>query len=167
MGGGHDMSSWKHPEQHPGAYLQKRFLEPLEISASQLSRATGMPRSRVSEILSGRRRITADTAARLGAYLMMEPEFWMSLQAAWELAQIQPTIPHIAPADPRGFLVGPAGAQRLERSPRPLKDPVARMSPAMLSRLRALAEATPAPAPAQHIHVVHENGQHAWISKPG
>ncbi|MEL6181883.1 MAG: HigA family addiction module antitoxin, partial [Myxococcota bacterium] len=88
------MPNWKHTEQSPGEYLHKRFLEPLKISASQLARATGMPRSRVSELVSGQRRITADTAMRLGAFLGMEPEFWMALQASWDLAHIQVDMTH-------------------------------------------------------------------------
>jgi addiction module HigA family antidote len=154
--------SWTYPEHHPGEYLQRRFLEPLGISASELARATHIPRSRISEILSGKRGITADTALRLGRFLRMEPEFWLSLQGSWELAQLEE--PSIVPASTRGWLVGPAGAVALpERAPVP--PPTARMSSELLARLRASAARAPEEGPRELVHVQYDSGQHAWVSK--
>lgn len=160
------MPDWKHTEQSPGEYLQRRFLEPLKLSASQLARATGMPRSRVSELIAGQRRITADTATRLGIFLGMEPEFWMALQASWDLAHAQVDTSQIEPVDTHGFLIGPGGAQRLTPTPRPSTGPLASMSPEMLERLRTAAKVTPPEGPRQQVHTRYDNGQHAWISKP-
>lgn len=103
---------WNHPEAHPGEYLRVRFLEPLGLSASELARGCQMPRSRVSDILTGKRAITADTALRLAAFFRMEASFWMALQARWEFHQAEvPT--DIVPLDPPGFLLGPSGATPL------------------------------------------------------
>lgn len=103
---------WTHPEAHPGEYLKRRFLEPLGLSAADLARGCQMPRSRVSDILNGRRSITADSATRLAAFFRMEAETWMALQADWDLQQVG-THDSIIPADPPGFLLGPLGATPL------------------------------------------------------
>lgn len=154
---------WPHQEAHPGEYLDRRFLEPLGMSASDLSRAVGIPRSRVSEILSGKRGITADTALRLGRYFRMEPEFWMSLQALWDLSRC--AEPTIVPADTTSFLVGPAGAQRLPEQ-RSERVTCVRMSSDLLARLRAAAAQTPEDEKRELKHVQYEDGQHAWVSEP-
>ena len=70
---------------HPGEILLKEFLEPLQISAYKLSKEIGIPQTRVSEILKGRRRITADTALRLSAFFGNSPKFWLGLQADFDL----------------------------------------------------------------------------------
>ena len=72
---------------HPGAILSEEFLAPLELSANALAQATGVPANRISEILRGRRGISADTAIRLGLYFATSPEFWLNLQAAHELSK--------------------------------------------------------------------------------
>ena len=59
----------KLPNIQPGEILSEEFLKPLEISAYRLAKATGIPQTRVSQILKGRRRITADTAIRLSRFL--------------------------------------------------------------------------------------------------
>lgn len=153
---------WPHPEQHPGEYLERRFLEPLGLSASELSRAVGIPRSRISEILSGKRGITADTALRLGRYFRMEPEFWMSLQAAWDLSLC--AEPTLVPADTTGFLVGPAGAQRLPEHHGPKVTSV-RIGSDLLARLRGAAAQAPEDEERELKHVQYEDGQHAWVSE--
>lgn len=100
---------WNHTEANVGGYLKARFMEPLNLSASDLARGCRIPRSRVSDILSGKRAITADTAMRLALFFRMRPEVWMSLQADWDLHQTQ-IQDAIVPLDPPGFLLGPAGA---------------------------------------------------------
>ena len=57
------------PNVHPGEVLAEEFLEPMEISAYRLAKDTGIPQTRISQILKGKRRITADTALRLSAFL--------------------------------------------------------------------------------------------------
>jgi len=72
---------------HPGEVLQEEFLLPLEISAYKLSKDVGIPQTRVSEILKGNRRITADTALRLSRYFGNSAKFWLGLQADYDLEQ--------------------------------------------------------------------------------
>lgn len=111
---------WTHPEAHPGEYLRIRFLEPLHLTASDLAAGCRMPRSRVSDLLLGKRAITPDTAMRLGRFFRMEPEQWLALQAAWDLATIEDDEA-IEPLDPPGFLLGPLGATEIppRRASRP------------------------------------------------
>src|SRR5258708_28506199 len=73
------------PPAHPGEILREDLLKPLGISVNRLGRDLRVPATRVSEIANGRRGITADTAVRLARYFGTTPEFWMSLQAAYEL----------------------------------------------------------------------------------
>ena len=72
---------------HPGEVLLEEFLIPYEISAYRLSKDVGIPQTRVSEILKGRRRITADTALRLSVYFQNTPKFWIGLQTDFDLEE--------------------------------------------------------------------------------
>jgi antitoxin HigA-1 len=72
---------------HPGEILQEEFLEPLGISAYRLSKETFIPQTRVSEIIKGRRRITADTALRFSKYFGTSPKFWLGLQDDFDLEE--------------------------------------------------------------------------------
>ena len=73
------------PPVHPGDILREDLLKPLGISINRLGRDLRVPVTRMSEIVNGRRGITADTALRLARYFETTPEFWMSLQAAHDL----------------------------------------------------------------------------------
>ena len=68
----------------PGVFLDTRFLRPLKLSQDGLARHLGISRRRVNEIVRGRRAISVDSAQRLGAYFGTGPEFWLSLQHAWD-----------------------------------------------------------------------------------
>jgi addiction module HigA family antidote len=72
---------------HPGEVLLEEFLNPLEISAYRLSKGIGIPQSRTSQIIKGRRRITADTALRLSRYFGTTAKFWMGLQNDYDLEE--------------------------------------------------------------------------------
>ncbi len=72
---------------HPGEVLLEEFLRPLGLSQNQLGRALRVPPRRINEIVLGKRGITADTALRLSRYLGTSPEFWLGLQADYELDQ--------------------------------------------------------------------------------
>jgi len=76
------------PIIHPGEIL-KDELEFLEISAAELARALDVPANRVSQILTGKRAISADTAVRLGYWLGTGPELWLNLQRQYELRLIE------------------------------------------------------------------------------
>ena len=71
---------------HPGEFLREDFLKPLSLSVNALAMALRVPATRISEIVNERRGITTDTALRLGLYFGTTPEFWMNMQAAYELA---------------------------------------------------------------------------------
>ena len=72
---------------HPGEVLREEFLEPLEITAYRLSKDLGIPQTRISEILKGRRRISADTALRLSRYFGNSAKFWLGLQNDYDLEE--------------------------------------------------------------------------------
>ncbi|MBS7787875.1 HigA family addiction module antidote protein [Flavobacterium sp. CYK-55] len=74
---------------HPGEILKEEFLEPLEISAYRLSKETFIPQTRVSEILKGNRRITADTALRLAKFFGTSAKFWLGLQDDYDIEEEQ------------------------------------------------------------------------------
>jgi antitoxin HigA-1 len=69
----------------PGEMLKEEFLAEYGLSQNQLARSIGISPNRVAEIVNNRRRITADTALRLGLYFGNSPEFWMNLQAHYDL----------------------------------------------------------------------------------
>ncbi len=71
---------------HPGEILQEEYLVPLGMSANALADALGVPANRISQILRGRRSVTAETALRLSVAFGTTPEFWMNLQSAYDLA---------------------------------------------------------------------------------
>ena len=72
---------------HPGEVLKEEFLLPLNISAYRLSKAIGIPQTRISEILKLKRRITADTALRFSLYFGNSPKFWLGLQDDYDLEE--------------------------------------------------------------------------------
>ncbi len=70
---------------HPGEILLEEFMKPMNISQYKLAKHLHIGAIRVSEIIHGKRSITADTAIRLGRYFKMEAQFWMNLQASYDL----------------------------------------------------------------------------------
>lgn len=70
---------------HPGEILAQDVLPELGLNANQVAEALGVPANRISEILRGRRSITADTALRLGRWLGSSPQYWMNLQRSYDL----------------------------------------------------------------------------------
>jgi addiction module HigA family antidote len=73
------------PAVHPGEILKQDLMKPLGLTISGLARALKLPVSRMSEIVNGRRAINADAALRLSRYFGNSPEFWINLQAAYDL----------------------------------------------------------------------------------
>lgn len=72
---------------HPGEILNEEFLIPLGISAYKLAKETFMPQTRISAIVQGKRRITADTALRLSKFFGTSAKFWLGLQDDYDLEQ--------------------------------------------------------------------------------
>jgi addiction module HigA family antidote len=76
------------PVVHPGRFL-KRELAARGLSANRLALDLGVPSGRITDILNGRRGITADTAVRLGRYFGNRPQFWLDLQSQYEIALVE------------------------------------------------------------------------------
>ncbi len=75
------------PNIHPGEVLLEEFLKPLDISQNRLARAMGVPPRRINEIVHGKRAVSADTAIRLSRALGTSEQFWMGLQADYDLEE--------------------------------------------------------------------------------
>jgi len=76
----------------PGEILREDFMQPLGISINQLSRDLSVPPNRISEIVKGKRSITANTALRLQRYFGIEAQFWLNLQTEYDLRMIKRKI---------------------------------------------------------------------------
>ncbi len=74
---------------HPGEILFEEFLRPMEITQYRLAKSISVPQRRIGEIVKGTRGITADTALRLGRFFGMEAQFWLNLQARYDLLVAQ------------------------------------------------------------------------------
>lgn len=72
---------------HPGEILIEEFLKPLKISAYRLSKEINIPQTRLSEIIHGRRRVTADSALRLAKFFGNSAQFWLGLQNDYDLEE--------------------------------------------------------------------------------
>lgn len=92
------------PPVHPGQFLRDEFLEPLGLSVYALARALNVPRPRLNEVVRGRRSVSTDTASRLARYLGTSPEFWIHLQARYDLDVAERTLRHTIDSQvkPRG-----------------------------------------------------------------
>jgi addiction module HigA family antidote len=75
------------PAIPPGEILLEEFLKPMSIAQMEAARRLGISLNRLNEIVLGKRGITADTALRLARLLKTSPQFWMRLQADWDLHQ--------------------------------------------------------------------------------
>ena len=74
------------PLPHPGIVLREEFLEPMGMSVYALAKAIDVPRSRVNEICHGRQGITASIALRLGRFFGVDPQWFMNMQAKYDLS---------------------------------------------------------------------------------
>jgi len=85
---------------HPGVILLEEFMHPLKVTAYQLAADIDVPPSRISDIVKGKRPITADTALRLGLFFDVSPKLWLNLQSDYDIrktiqlhkAEIEPRI---------------------------------------------------------------------------
>jgi addiction module HigA family antidote len=76
----------------PGEILYEEFMVPLGLSANQLARDIDVPPGRITEIIKGKRSITADTALRLGKYFGVSPEIWLNLQVDYDMRVARRTV---------------------------------------------------------------------------
>lgn len=77
---------------HPGEILKQEFLDPMGVSAYRLAKATGLPQTRISDIVHERRRITADSALRFARFFGTTARFWMGLQDDYDLEEQEQNI---------------------------------------------------------------------------
>tara|TARA_B100000029_G_scaffold158673_1_gene154120 strand:+ start:519 stop:809 length:291 start_codon:yes stop_codon:yes gene_type:complete len=89
------------PNIHPGEILLEEFLVPMELSQNRIARAIGVPPRRINEIVHGKRSVTADTALRLARYFGTSEQFWMGLQADYDLEEARrrlgPSLDRVEP----------------------------------------------------------------------
>ena len=76
---------------HPGEVLQEEFLAPMGISVYRLAKETGLSQTRLGQIIRGERNVTAETAIKIGRFLSTGPEFWMNLQALYDIEEAERT----------------------------------------------------------------------------
>ena len=82
----------------PGEILREEFMRPLGISVTALARDIAVPANRISQIVNGKRALSADTALRLGKYFGVSPEIWLDLQSEYELRLARRTTwKHVEP----------------------------------------------------------------------
>jgi len=74
---------------HPGEVLLEEFLRPMGISVYRLAKETGLSQTRLGQITRGERNITAETAVKIGRFLNTGPEFWMNLQALYDIEEAE------------------------------------------------------------------------------
>ncbi|MBN2653824.1 MAG: HigA family addiction module antidote protein [Nitrospirae bacterium] len=72
---------------HPGEVIKEEFLDPMGISVYKLSKETGLLQTRLAQIIKGQRSVTAETALRLGKFFNVPAEFWMNLQALYDIEE--------------------------------------------------------------------------------
>lgn len=89
----------------PGLTLKQGFLRPLGLTVYRLSKDIGVPQTRLSQIIAGKRAISVDTALRLAKYFSLDDSFWLEIQMAYDLKKekdkIQDELDHIVPFQPR------------------------------------------------------------------
>lgn len=84
----HTEDETMHPIAHPGRLLKREFVA-RNLSANRLALVLGVPSGRITDILNGRRSITAETAMRLGRYFGDRPSFWLDLQSQYDVALVE------------------------------------------------------------------------------
>jgi addiction module HigA family antidote len=97
------MSKRDFPPIHPGEVLREEFLTPLGISQYRLAKDIHVPARRINEIVLEKRGISADTALRLGRYFGMTPQFWINLQARYDLEVARESIEDTLKKDIKPF----------------------------------------------------------------
>ncbi len=149
--------------EHPGKILKERFLDPIGVTPYALAKRIGVHQTRISQIILGRRDITADTAVRLGAYFSVPARWFMDLQSRYDLERAAGAMGEVTPHGGR-IWVRPSGAQHL--GPTPHAQPTTlRIEPELREQIRAQAALSP-PWPEREVEsVVYENGMKAIVGK--
>ena len=82
----------KNRTKHPGLILMEEFLLPKKLNANRLSKLTGIPQTRLSDMVHGKRRITADNALRLSKFFGNDPKYWLKIQNDHDLELTEKAI---------------------------------------------------------------------------
>lgn len=146
------------PPIHPGRVLYEQAMQPLGVSRNKLARDIDVPVGRISDIVSGKRGITPDTALRLSKYFGTDAELWMRLQSDYDLHVARDTIwPEV---EPRVRAFEPVIAQPDPPPPEPA--PIEATEPAPQEIPATLAEPEPEPTAAKDIEPVAEEIHVPW-----
>lgn len=149
--------------RHPGELLKERFLDPLEITPYRLAKSIAVDQTRISQIVHGKRAISADTAVRLGAFFGVPPRWFMKLQMKYDLAQAASSAAGIEKF-PGRYWVRPSGAEWLGPAP-PARPSTLRIEPEFRERIRAQAALSPKRPPRTLVAVEYENGMKGIVGK--
>jgi len=95
-------------EIHPSEVLLQDYMKPMNVSTLKLAADIDVPTRRISELVNGKRPITADTALRLGLFFKMEPRFWLNLQSEYDMRMT--TREHLSEIEPRIRVLQPMAA---------------------------------------------------------
>lgn len=87
----------------PGEVLQEEFLEPMKVTAYRLAKEVHIPQSRISDIISGKRGITADTAMRFARFFGTTPQFWLNIQNQYDLDMLKVSGKNVDMSDIRPY----------------------------------------------------------------
>ena len=149
--------------RHPGKILKERFLDPLGITPYRLAKSIAVDQTRISQIVHGKRAITADTAVRLGAFFGVPPRWFMNLQASYDLAQVGSSANGIEKF-PGRYWVRPTGAESLGPAPlaRPSTHPI---EPELREQIRAQAALSPKRRRRTPVAVEYGNGMKAIVGE--
>jgi addiction module HigA family antidote len=149
---------------HPGATLKKLFLDPIGLTPYRLAKAMGVQQTRLSQIIHGKRSITADTAVRLGAFFGAPPRWFMDIQVRWDLDRAAGSSAGVEPLSIQEILVTPRGARRVEAATNHDVEPtMKRVSSALRKRLEAQAGLAPAREPREVEEVRYESGMRGIV----
>ncbi len=149
--------------EHPGKILKECFLDPIGVTPYALAKGMGVHQTRISQIINGRRCITADTAVRLGAYFDVPPRWFMDLQSRYDLEIAASALTEVTPHRGR-IWVRPSGAQHLGPVPE-VRPTTLRVEPELRERLRSQAAQSPSWPERQVESVVYDNGMKAIVGK--
>lgn len=151
---------------HPGATLKKRFLDPIGLTPYGLAKAIGVQQTRLSQIINGKRSITADTAVRLGAFFGVPARWFMDIQVRWDLERVAECAADVRPISTRRVLATPRGARLVEARPRQEASPTMRgVDDALRRRLEAQAALGLPREPRELEEVRYDNGMRGLVGK--
>lgn len=155
--------------EHPGRVLEERFLQPIGLTPYALAKAIGVQQTRLSQILRGKRRISPDTAVRLGAYFRVPPAWFLALQSRWDLEQASSAAAEVEPIDASTVFVTPNGARLLDAEGSPGRPPevgpsMLQVDPELGRRLEEQAALAPARPRREMEEVRYENGMRGLVS---